>query len=458
MKGKIKMKTFKISLIGAGSGCFSTGLVRDICKCKTLSGSLISLMDINTERLDAVHNLCERLNKELGGDLRFEKTTDRIESLKGADFVINTALTAPHERLREGWKIAEKYGFKLGGSYHVMYDEAFWLNFYQFRFMEELTLDIREHCPNAWHLMVSNPVVAGVTLLQRKYPDVKMVGLCHGYAMTYRIAELLGYSKEDITYQMPGVNHFVWLNEGRLKGEPIFDVLDRWLADDEKTSEFWANSGRGGPLGKKRMDFYKKHGVIGIGDTLSDGGASWPWWYHVDDETEKKFGEYTAMDGWNAYFEKVERRANNIIELSKQPDKSVEEFVGNISPDELMVPLIEAIAGDIPRVIIVNTLNKGQLVPGVPEDFEVEVPALCSADGIHPITTKPLPKHIIAHILRDRVAPVEMELEAYETGNLEFLKELVLMDKWATSMEQVTEFIDEIMALPYHEEMRKHYK
>ena len=206
------------------------------------------------------------------------------------------------------------------------------------------------------------------------------------------------------------------------------------------------------------MDFYKKHGVIGIGDTLSDGGASWPWWYHVDDETEKKFGEYTAMDGWNAYFEKVERRANNIIELSKQPDKSVEEFVGNISPDELMVPLIEAIAGDIPRVIIVNTLNKGQLVPGVPEDFEVEVPALCSADGIHPITTTPLPKHIIAHILRDRVAPVEMELEAYETGNIEFLRELVLMDKWATSMEQVTEFIDEIMALPYHEEMRKNYK
>ena len=123
-----------------------------------------------------------------------------------------------------------------------------------------------------------------------------------------------------------------------------------------------------------------------------------------------------------------------------------------------MVPLIEAIAGDIPRVMVVNTLNKGQLVPGLPEDFEVEVPALCSADGIHPISTTALPKHMIAHILRDRVAPVEMELEAYEKGNLDYLKELVLMDKWATSMEQVSAFIDEIMALPYHEEMRNHYR
>ena len=95
---------------------------------------------------------------------------------------------------------------------------------------------------------------------------------------------------------------------------------------------------------------------------------------------------------------------------------------------------------------------------GLPEDFEVEVPALCSADGIHPISTTALPKHMIAHILRDRVAPVEMELEAYEKGNLDYLKELVLMDKWATSMEQVSAFIDEIMALPYHEEMRNHYR
>jgi len=45
----------------------------------------------------------------------------------------------------------------------------------------------------------------------------------------------------------------------------------------------------------------------------------------------------------------------------------------------------------------------------------------------------------------------------YEEGNLEYLKELVLMDKWSTSMDQVSAFIDEIMALPYHEEMRNHY-
>lgn len=450
------MSNCKISLIGAGSGCFSIGLVRDLCRSQILAGCLVSLMDVDERRLDAVYKICVRFNAELGGSLRFEKTMDRIESLRGADFVINTALTAPHAQLREGWEIAKKWGFRFGGSYHVMYDEAFWINFYQMRFFESITEDILTYCPDAWHLMVANPVVAGTTWLQRKYPQAKMVGLCHGYAMAHKIAEVLGYDRNDITYQIPGVNHFVWMNEARLKGKPLFPILDKWIA--EKGEEYWETCGLSAPLGKKRMDFYKKHGVIGIGDTISWTGASWPWWYHSDDEVEKSFGEYAPQDGWKGYFDTVQKNADDIIALSKDPEARVSEFLDRLDNDDLMVPLVEAIAGDQPRVLIVNTLNRGQLVPGIPEDFEVEVPALCSADGIHPVATTALPKHMIAHILRDRVAPVEMELAAYESGNLDYLKELVLMDKWAVSMEQVSGFIDEILDLPYHEEMKRHYK
>ena len=74
------------------------------------------------------------------------------------------------------------------------------------------------------------------------------------------------------------------------------------------------------------------------------------------------------------------------------------------------------------------------------------------------MATKALPKPIVSFALRDRVAPVEMELAAYESGDIELLRELVLMDKWAVSMEQVSGFIDEILHLPYHKEMLEHYK
>jgi len=436
----------KISLIGAGSGCFSLGLVRDVCASKHLSGSTVSLMDINKDRLDAVYELCVRYTKEIGGNMRFEKTLDRIESLKGADFVINTALAAPHQRLKDGFEIAEKYGFKFGGSYHIMYDEAFWVNFYQFRLFEEITKDILEYCPNAWHLMVANPVVAGTTLIQRKYPEAKMTGLCHGYYMAHYIAENLGYKREDLIFQMPGVNHFVWLNSGYLKDRNIFDVIEERRKTDPESM----------PFGKIHDDFYKRHGVIGIGDTLNWTGASWPWWYHSDDEVERSYAIDDPMNGWNGYFNFVAKSAADIIELAKDPNRSVKEFLGDGS-DDLMIPLVESIACNIPRTKFVNLLNKGGLVPGVPEDFAVEVQALCQKDGIHPIQSDPLPRTVVSYILRDRVAPVEMELEAYRTGRIEWLEELVLMDKWATSLKQARGFINEILNLPYHSEMKKHF-
>ena len=85
--------------------------------------------------------------------------------------------------MTEGWEIAEKHGYHRGGSLHVLHDEAFWINFHQLRMMEDILMDIKRICPDAWYLMVANPVLAGTTYLRRKYPEVKMVGLCHGTGM-----------------------------------------------------------------------------------------------------------------------------------------------------------------------------------------------------------------------------------------------------------------------------------
>ena len=112
----------KISIIGAGSAVFSLNLIRDLCLTPNLRGSTISFMDIDQERLDSAHRLCQRYADEVGNQLILGKTTDRRESLQGADFVINTALAAGHQRLRDGWAIGKKHGYRLGGSLHVMHD------------------------------------------------------------------------------------------------------------------------------------------------------------------------------------------------------------------------------------------------------------------------------------------------------------------------------------------------
>jgi len=64
----------------------------------------------------------------------------------------------------------------------------------------------------------------------------------------------------------------------------------------------------------------------------------------------------------------------------------------------------------------------------------------------------------LSHILRDRVAPVEMELAAYEQGNYELLVSLILQDPWTRTEEQARNLVDRILSLPGLESMKQHYK
>jgi alpha-galactosidase len=140
-----------------------------------------------------------------------------------------------------------------------------------------------------------------------------------------------------------------------------------------------------------------------------------------------------------------------------ETQKVTEHFAPRMS-GESMIPIVESIVCDIPRVQIVNIPNAGELLPGVPEDFEVETAALVSKRGIQGIRSTGLPPAILAYIMHDRVAPVNLELEAYEQGSKELLFQLVMMDPWSRSEAQARAFLDEILDLPYHTQMKAHYR
>ncbi|MCC6315126.1 MAG: hypothetical protein IT337_14075 [Thermomicrobiales bacterium] len=447
--------TPKIGIIGAGSAVFSLNLVRDICLTPALNGATVTLMDVNEARLAGVHKLCQRYADEVGIDLTTHATTDRAEALRGADFVINTALVTGYDRLRQGWAVAEHHGYRFGGSLHIMHDEPFWLNYYQLRFFEDVVRDVQAICPDAWYLQVANPVLAGLTYLSRKYPRVKMVGLCHGFAGVYHIADVLGLDRERLTFEIPGVNHTVFLTHISHDGQNVFPLLDEWIARDAKT--YWQTAPKSDGLGPQAVDLYRRFGVFPIGDTCTPGGGSWPWWYHTDAATEAHWNEDPAA-WWQRYFSHGETEVAEIERAAADASARVSDVFPPKHSGEVMVPLIEAIACDAPRVLTVNIPNTGQLVPGVPDDFAVEVPALVSARGIEGIRTRPLPSAVLAHIWADRVATVTTELAAYDEGSRERLRELVQMDPWTRSVEQADTLLNAILAMPVHAEMREHYR
>jgi alpha-galactosidase len=445
----------KISIIGAGSAGFSLQMIRDICLTRNLEGSTVSFMDVDPERLDAAYVICQRYAHELGVTLTLEKTLDRRESLRGADFVINTALTTGHPHMKEGWEISLRRGYNWPASFHVMYDEPFYVNYYQFKFFEAVTEDMLEICPDAWHLLVANPVLAGVTHITRKYPQAKIVGLCHGFSGVYSLAKTLGLDKEGLTFEIPGVNHFVWLTHCYYQGQDVFPLIDRWI--DEELPKYVAEGREAPGMSRKRCDLFRRLGAFPIGDTASITGASWPLWYHSDAEKEKTW-EPDPGGWWYRYNARCGEQTRESIEVAKDASRKLTEYMKPEPSGEVMVPIIESITCDIPRVIIGNIQNQGALVPGIPEDFEVEVPLLVSKRGIEGVRTCGLPQAIVAHALRDRVAPVNLELEAYNTGSRELLLQMVMMDPWNRSEEQANGLIDEVFALPYHTEVCRHYR
>ena len=447
----------KIAIIGAGSAVFSINLVKDICINENFKGSTVVLMDINEKRLFGIHRLCKKYTEELNYDLNVEKTTDREEALRGADFVLHVALDYGHDRLREGWQVARKHGYRFGGSLHVMHDEAFWVNWYQLRLMESVYRDMQRLCPDAWMLLVANPVQAGITYLSRKYPGAKVLGMCHGGYQALSLMDVLGLPREDCSFEVSGVNHFVWLNQFYYKGKNAFPLLEEYFESGKHLKDIAADphpwNKTSSFTGPKPYDLYKRYGVFPIGDTANPGGGAWGWWYHTDDAD---FME--DVDQWWFYhFSRSDQRLADIWKNINDPDTKATEFFGSVAADEPMIPTIEALAFDVERKVIVNILNTGNFVEGVPADYECECWAIVNKSGVHGMRMTPQPKSIQAQQLRDRIAPVEMELEALRTGDIHLLEQLVLMDPWSRNLEQAQDLVRDILDMPCNSEMKAYF-
>ena len=250
------------------------------------------------------------------------------------------------------------------------------------------------------------------------------------------------------------MNHFIWLTQFHQYGEDVFSLSDRWI--EEKSANYWETDWKPGEINPNAVDLYKRFGAFPIGDTCTPGGGAWPWWYHIDDETENYWKEDVA--GYRQrVFEKMKATASWSQELAA--DSSI-RLTEKLPPEKSgwdMIPIIESMVCDVPRTFIVNLMNSGNFVKGIPLDFEVEIPALVSKTGIRGIQTQGLPTEILAYALRDRVAPINVELAAYKRGSRELLLHLILMDPWTRSEKQANDLLNAILHMPGNEAMRQYY-
>lgn len=460
--------TARVTIIGAGSVRYTLKTVADLGKVPELSGTVVCLMDIDESMLDSVHNLAMRYTKALGAKLRFEATTDMDDSLRGADFVINTAL-ARAEGEEDGYvqyetarAVGERYGyyrgidsqnFNMGSDYYTL------TNFNQLALSLRIAMAVERECPTAWLIQTANPLFE-ITQLIRRCTNARVVGFCHGYRGVIEVCETLGLDPEKVDWQVAGVNHGIWLTRFLYMRTDAYPLLDHWVK--RQASEWESGDAWDLQMCPAAIDMYQFYGRLPIGDTVRNGS----WKYNYDLTTKKQWlGGYGGIDNEierPRFYDELRQKRRKIREVADDQSIDVKEvwpedfMVGTLSGEQ-QVPFINAIVNNIKTRLVLNIANRG-LLPYLPEDVVVEVPVLVDAEGIHPEGIDPcLPKRIQGMYLMPRIVRMEMALEAFMTGDRKVLEEVLIRDPRTRSYGQARGVIDAILGLPFNGEMRKHY-
>ena len=169
----------KVVLIGAGSANFGLGTMGDLLRSPVFAGSEICLHDINPVSLQRVEEFGRRYIERQNLPFTLTATTDRKEALRDATFcIISIEVGNRFELWEQDWMVPLQFGIRQvygenggpGGLFHAL------------RIIPpilDICGDIRAICPEAWVLNFSNPMSRICTAVHRKYPDLKLIGLCH---------------------------------------------------------------------------------------------------------------------------------------------------------------------------------------------------------------------------------------------------------------------------------------
>jgi alpha-galactosidase len=407
----------KIAMIGAGSLGFTRQLMTDVLTVPELTDTEFRFMDISKRNLDMVSKICRRDIEASGLKATIVPTMDRVEAIKGADYVCCTIRHGGLEAFTRDIAIPLKYGIDqcvgdtlcAGGLTYAQRHIPVLL---------DIAREVEQYAkPNALFMNYANPMAMN-TWAVNKYTNVRHLGLCHGVEFGFsQICQALGVEEEETDYICAGINHQTWYINVSHKGK---DMTGKLLGAFEKHPQFSKQE-------KVRIDMLRRFGFY---STESNGHLSEyvPWYRKRANETRK----WISLDSWingetGGYLrvctEGREWFKKEFPELMKQPAAPI---VPEKRSHEHFSYIIEAEAtGRLYRGHF-NVQNDGY-ISNLPPGCCVEIPCFVDRLGIHPQTIGDLPLGC-AGVLRNSISVQELGVEAAVHGNIDLFKQALMLD------------------------------
>lgn len=290
----------KVTLVGAGSAVFARQVMTDILTVDRLDRGVFALVDIDPVRLDLARRIADRLVEISGKPWTVEASTDRLEMLKGTDYVVNSIEVAGLQNVRHDYDIPMKYGVDQcigdtigpGGIFKALRTGPAWL---------EIVADVERLAPSAVVLNYTNPMSI-LTLAASRSSSLTVVGLCHSVQGTSKLlADFLEVPYEELDWKCAGINHNAWFTRLERHGKDLYPLLRERAAQPEIyerdpvrfdlmlhlgafVTESSGHFSEYVPYYRKRQDILKKYTRPGYLGESGFYANNWPDWRYANDE------------------------------------------------------------------------------------------------------------------------------------------------------------------------------
>lgn len=413
----------KITFMGAGSTVFAKNVLGDVMCSEALRECEIALYDIDGERLEQSELMVNTLNKNINGSKAKVKAylgvENRKEALRGADFVVNAIQVGFYDPCTIiDFEVPKRYGLRqtiadttgIGGIFRALRTIPV---------LADFAADMEEVCPDAWFLNYTNPMAMLSGYMQR-YTGINTVGLCHSVQGCSRglLNDLEIEYSEPIKECIAGINHMGWLLE-------IYDAdgTDLYPAIRKAACEV-LESGDTNHHDLVRYEYIRRLG------------------YYCTESSEHN-AEYNNMfikakypeliERYNIPLDEYPRRCIHQIERWKSAkEKYLNGDVSHTRTREYASNIMEAMVTDVAYKIGGNVLNKGHIIPNLPEEACVEVACLVNKYGVQPCMQKPLPVQLAAMNMTEINVHL-LTIEAAVTLKKEHIYQAAMLDPHCSS-------------------------
>jgi alpha-galactosidase len=430
------MSSTKIVVIGAGSLQFGLGTCGSIFNSDILEGAHVSLLDINADSLELAREACQAKIDHDNLNFTLESTTKREEAMKGADFIINSIEVGPRFYW---WNLDMKIPWKYGSSQVYGENGGPGGMFHSLRVVPpilDICEDINQLCPDAVFINYSNPMSRILLAIEREYPNLKVVGLCHEIDFAQDLfPKILKIPFDKMDLWCGGLNHMGSVIKARHK-----DTDEDLIPEIQRRGVKFLNRWRWSLTSRLARP-------VDLTIYILENFGFMPY------TTDSHYGEYIGwarevvnMRGIKNFYS-VYRKYLWLKGFQIRYNLRRKKGYKAVKPDhERAIPIIEGILSDSNHhELSVNLPNDG-IISNLPQDSIIECPAVVNKSGVQGIALGEYPEPLV-DLLREEVGVQDLVVKAILNKSRDYAVQALQADPNFPRKHLINAFLDEMLEL-----------